>query len=108
MLSPGDLVLVGEITDSSFKVGRVVKVTDTSIRLEPVQHPLRDDREGIYALIERDGMKIRVLPSIDALFVLRKLRGEYRESLKAAKSAMDDRVAAWIGMAGEEGGDKPC
>lgn len=94
----GDIILAGEITDLTFKVGRVNHVSPRVCRTEPMAHPITGQLLGAWAQFDLDDSKpLRVLPSIDAAFELHKMRWLWQQQQASIKADYDKRVAVWIG-----------
>lgn len=99
-LQPGDLVLIGDITDLTMKTGRVVVATGLGIKIEPYTHT-SGQILGDHALLTFEESKpIRVIPSLDAARYLYHMRGEWQVKVAHWKRTFDARVDAWIGAAG--------
>lgn len=99
-LQPGDLVLIGDITDLTMKTGRVVIATGLGIKIEPYTHP-SGQVLGDHALLTFEESKpIRVIPTIDAARYLYRLRREWMAEIARVNRNFDARVDTWIGAAG--------
>lgn len=96
----GDIILAGEITDLTFKVGRVTHASPSVCRTEPMYHPKTGQCLGAWAQFDiGDSKPIRVLPSIDSAFKLHRLRRKFQEEQAGVKATYDKSVALWIGNA---------
>lgn len=94
----GDIVLAGEITDLTFKVGRVTFASPLVCRTEPMHHPETGKCLGAWAQFDlSDSKPIRVLPSIQAAFELHEMRGQFQQHQAATKAYYDRRAEDLIG-----------
>lgn len=94
----GDVILVGEVTDRTLKIGLVRAVSALIVRTEPVADPLNPGNTvGAWASFDRFGLPIRVLPTLQAAFTLQTLRREYLRKRRELAQNIDERVAYWIG-----------
>jgi hypothetical protein len=97
VIQPGDIVLVGEITDLSLKVGRITHMRDAYFRTEPIENPQQPgEKLGAYAQFDRTGLPVRKLPSVDHAFELYFKRSDWIGRQAAQKAAMNAYVATWI------------
>lgn len=94
----GDIILVGEVTDRTLKMGLVRSVSALLVRTEPVVDPNDPGNTvGAWASFERHGLPIRVLPNIQAAFAMQALRREYLNERRELAHSFEERVSAWIG-----------
>lgn len=94
----GDIILAGEITDLTFKVGQVTFASRTVCRTEPMTHPETGKCLGAWAQFDLDDSKpIRVLPSILTAFELHEMRSLFQQQQAATKAYYDRRVEDLLG-----------
>ncbi|AFU88160.1 hypothetical protein CcrColossus_gp290 [Caulobacter phage CcrColossus] len=99
MIRPGDLVLIGDITDLTMKTGRVVIATDLGIKIEPYKHTSGQVLGDHALLLFEESKPVRVIPTLDAARYLYHMRREWLAEVARLNKSFDARVDAWIGAA---------